>query len=151
MHNSWKKHRDICLVSHALCSWGRAEAARHFVSQLLLVLAFLHGSLHAVAPQIHLNYALLCFLRCRWPSSSSSSSFFLSWSSHSGHGEMVSVIKGLGTLCIKRVREFFILTAMMRSFFFLCLSLSACCECWVVSALLIFYLKVSWPVHSHRG
>lgn len=52
MHNLWQKRRDVCLVSHALCSRGSGEAAHHFVSQLLFVFAFLHGPLHAVPPQI---------------------------------------------------------------------------------------------------
>lgn len=58
IHNLWQKCPDICLTCHALCSGGRAEAEHHFVSQLLFLLAFLHGSLHAVVSQIHLN--LLC-------------------------------------------------------------------------------------------
>lgn len=61
IHNSWQKHRDICLVIHALCSERRAEAVHHFVSQLLFVLALWLSTCRGTPNPFKL---------CRWPLSS---------------------------------------------------------------------------------
>lgn len=146
-----QKRRDICLVSHALCSGGRAEAARHFVAQLLFVLAFLHGSLHAVASQIHLNYAPLCFLLCRWPSSSPALPLFCEAAASAASGKRFERLDAWGRPASNvsgnfssRLQRRGLLSLRLR------LWLSSCRVCQRASAAVILHLKVSRPARRKR-
>lgn len=140
MHNLWQKHRDICLVSHALCSRGSAGAAHHFVSQLLFVFAFLHGPLHAVPPQtpfklcsagfLTLQVAIIIIIIII--------SFYFSASGR------YRATKRVWSPAVRWLLWWGVLSLGLRR------SLSSWCLCSWVSALAILLLKVSRSACSHR-